>query len=66
MSQSNFVHISMGSDDLISSSSAESHNELPLFIDVNSMPAAADLPLGSNTGSSNVSIVFTAPPLYFL
>jgi hypothetical protein len=39
---------------------------LPLFIDVNSMPAAADLPLGSNTGSSNVSIVFTAPPLYFL
>ena len=65
MSQYNFVNVPPASDDQISRSSVASHNESPLFIDINLFNEAADLPLGSNnTGSiSHVRLAFR-PPFY--
>ena len=58
MSDANLLDNTIGSDYiLLADPSFELDPALyPLFIDVDNMPASADLPVGSNTGSTNVCI----------
>ena len=61
MSQFNSVHVPSTTDDHISSSSAASDIEFPLFVDLSFFNEVVELPLGSNPGSSSdVSIVFSS------
>ena len=59
MSQFISVHVPSTTDDHISSSSAASDIEFPLFVDSNFFNEVEELPLGSHPGSSSeVIIVF--------
>ncbi len=66
MSDLNLLDNSVGSEYILADPLFGSDPALyPLFIDVNNMPASADLPVGSNTGSTNVSIGLLICLLYF-
>jgi len=55
MSDLNLLENTVGSDYILADPSfGPDPAHYPLFIDVNNMPASADLPVGSNTGSTNV------------
>ena len=57
MSDANLLDNTIGSDYILADPSFELDPALyPLFIDVDYMRASADLPVGSNTGSTNVCI----------